>query len=461
MASHPGTSPLGDADTARHARRAVIASTIGTMIEWYDFYLYGLVAALVFGKLYFPSQDPYAATLLAFSTFFLGFAARPIGAIIFGHFGDRIGRKGTLVATLLLMGISTVLIGLVPTYEQIGIWGAVSLTVLRMVQGIGVGGEWGGAIAVATEWSKFNTRRGLAASWPQFGSPLGMLLAVAALTITSYVGSPEWFETIGWRIPFLISGILIVIGLYIRLGVLETPIFRQIQEKNQVARTPVLDAVRGYWKEIVLTCLIRTGQQAPFVIFTTFLLAYGTKNLGFDKPFLFNCVLAAAALSLFTTPFFGYLSDRIGRKRMYLIGAFTMLAFAFPYFWMLDTKVPFLVVLAILLSLPVHDMQYAPQAAFIAESFPPSVRYSGSSIGYQLASITSGGPAPMIAAYLLHTWGTSAAISAYIAVIAAISFTSALFLRDRSRDDYATNEGWVRSEPSTIATGTVSSAHLT
>ena len=446
MAPHPETSTLSDVDTARHARRAIIASTVGTMIEWYDFYLYGLVAALVFGKLFFPAQDPYTATLLAFSTFFLGFLARPVGAIIFGHFGDRIGRKGTLVASLLLMGCSTVLIGLVPTYEQIGIWGAVALTVLRMVQGIGVGGEWGGAIAVATEWSKVSKRRGLAASWPQFGSPLGMLLAVAILTITSHVGTTEWFETIGWRIPFLISAVLIAVGLYIRLGVLETPVFQNMQEKNQISRTPVLDAVRGYWKEILLTCLIRTGQQAPFVLFTTFLLSYGTNQLGFEKSFLFNCVLAAATLSLFSTPFFGYLSDRIGRKRMYLIGAFTMLAFAFPYFWMLDSRIPFLVVLAVLLSLPIHDMQYAPQAAFIAESFPPSVRYSGSSIGYQLASITSGGPAPMIAAFLLHTYGTSTALSVYIAFIAAISFTSALFLRDRSQDDYTTNEGWVRDD---------------
>lgn len=456
MASHSQASPLSEVDSARHARRAVIASTVGTMIEWYDFYLYGLVAALLFGKLYFPSQDAYSGTLLAFSTFFLGFVARPVGAMIFGHFGDRIGRKGTLVATLLLMGISTVLIGLVPTYEQIGIWGAVALTLLRMLQGIGVGGEWGGAIAVATEWSKFNKRRGLAASWPQFGSPLGMLLAVAALTITSQAGSQEWFETIGWRIPFLISSVLIIVGLYIRLGVLETPVFLQMQEKKQIVRAPVLDAVRGYWREILLTCLIRTGQQAPFVLFTTFLLSYGTSNLGLQKSFLFNCVLVAAALSLFTTPLFGYISDRIGRKRMYLIGAFTMLAFAFPYFWMLDTKIPFLIVLAILISLPIHDMQYAPQAAFIAESFPPSVRYSGSSIGYQLASITSGGPAPMIAAYLLHTYGTSTAISIYLAVIAAISFVSALFLRDRSKDDYATNEGWVREEPTVIVTNVAS-----
>ncbi|WP_375788672.1 MFS transporter [Bradyrhizobium sp. Pha-3] len=452
MASSSNGSHLSDIDSARHARRAVIASTVGTMIEWYDFYLYGLVAALIFGKLYFPSQDPYSATLLAFSTFFLGFAARPIGAVIFGHFGDRIGRKGTLVATLLLMGISTVLIGLVPTYDQIGIWGAVALTVLRMLQGIGVGGEWGGAIAVATEWTRFNSRRGLAASWPQFGSPLGMLLAVTALTVTSYAGSPEWFETIGWRVPFLISAALIAVGLYIRLGVLETPVFQQMQEKKQIVRAPIIDAVRGYWREILLTCLIRTGQQAPFVLFTTFLLSYGTSHLGVQKPFLFNCVLAAAAISLFTTPLFGYVSDRIGRRRMYLIGAFTMMVFAFPYFWMIDTKIPYLIALAILLSLPIHDMQYAPQAAFIAESFPPSVRYSGSSIGYQLASITSGGPAPMIAAYLLHTYGTSAAISAYLAVIAAISFLSALFLRDRSQHDYTTNEGWVREERTTIVT---------
>ena len=427
------------------------------MIEWYDFYLYGLAAALVFGKLYFPSQDPSrdAAGFFDLLPWLRGASRRRDHLRAFrrphrsqGHSGRNIAPHGrqhradSAFCRLTRRSAS----------------GARSDSCsCGCCQGIGVGGEWGGAIAVATEWSKFNKRRGLMASWPQFGSPLGMLLAVAALTITAKFGDAAWFESFGWRIPFLISAVLIIVGLYIRLGVLETPVFQQLQEKNKISKAPVLDAIKGYWRQILLTCLIRTGQQAPFVIFTTFLLSYGTTNLGLQKPFLFNCVLAAAALSLFTTPFFGYLSDRIGRKRMYLIGAATMLAFAFPYFWMLDTKIPALIVFAVMISLPIHDMQYAPQAAFIAESFPPSVRYSGSSLGYQLASITSGGPAPMICAYLMHTYGTSAAISTYIAVIAAISLVSAMLLKDRSKSDYTTNEGWDRDiapDASSVAAAT-------
>jgi len=274
---------------------------------------------------------------------------------------------------------------------------------------------------------------------------------VGALTLTAQFGDAAWFEAIGWRIPFLISALLIGVGLYIRLGVLETPVFKRLQDEKKLSRAPVMEAVRGYWKQILLTCLIRTGQQAPFVIFTTFLLSYGTKNLGFEKQFLFNCVLVACVFSLFANPFFGWASDKIGRKRMYVIGAATMLAFAFPYFWMLDTKIPALVVLAIVISIPIHDMQWAPLAAFTTESFPPNVRYSGSSIGYHLASLTSGGPAPLICAYLLHTYGTSTAISVYLAVIAAISLVSALCLKDRSKTDYATNEGWARGDLETAA----------
>ncbi len=221
---------------AKHARRAVIAATVGTMIEWYDFYLYGLVAALVFGKLFFPSEAPFVGILLALSTFFLGFVARPIGAVLFGHFGDRIGRKGTLIATLMLMGVSTIAVGLVPSYHSIGVWGGIILVVLRMLQGIGVGGEWGGSVAVATEWSQFDKRRGLAGSWPQFGSPLGLLLAVVVLNIVSHASSPEWFQTIGWRIPFLLSVVLIGVGFYIRIGVMETPVFAEIQEKSRFGR---------------------------------------------------------------------------------------------------------------------------------------------------------------------------------------------------------------------------------
>ena len=439
MQGEPARAALTPAAYARHARRAVIAATVGTMIEWYDFYVYGLVAALVFSKQFFPQASPFAGTLLAFSTFFLGFAARPIGAAFFGHYGDRIGRKATLIATLMLMGVSTVLVGLVPTYASIGIWGGIAMTVLRMLQGIGVGGEWGGSIAVATEWSQFDTRRGLAGSWPQFGSPLGLLLAVLVLSVVSWFGTPAWFESFGWRIPFLLSVALIGVGFYIRLGILETPVFEKVRAENKVHRTPVLDVLRDHWREVALTCLIRTGQQAPFVLFTAYLVSYGATTLGLSRSFLFNTVLAACCVSLVSTPLFGYLSDRIGRKRMYMIGAAAMMLFAFPYYLMIDSRNEVLVVLAIILSLPVHDMQYGPQAAFIAESFPPSVRYSGASLGYQLASITSGGPAPLIAAWLLHSYGTSMAIAGYIVVIAFISLVSAAFLRDRSQEDYGTD----------------------
>ncbi len=414
----------------------MLAATVGTVIEWYDFYLYGLVAALVFGKLYFPAYDAFAATLLSFSTFFLGFLARPIGALVFGHFGDRIGRKHTLVASLMLMGVSTVLIGFVPAYSTIGIWGAVALTILRLLQGFGVGGEWGGAVATATEWSQFDGSRGFAGSWPQFGSPLGMLLAVAVLTLVTHLGSAAWFEAVGWRIPFLLSTILIAIGLAIRIGLAETPVFVEMLSSQDVSAAPVLDAVRGHWRAIILTCLIRSGQTAPFFLFSTFLLSYGTTRQQLSRSFLFDAVLAASAVSLFTTPLFGHLSDRLGRRRVYVAGAVAMLLFAFPYYRLLDSAAPGLVVLAVILSFVVHDMQYGPQAAFIAEAFPPDVRYTGSSLGYQLASVTSAGPAPLVATWLLHRFSTSLAISGYIAVLAAISIGSALLLQDRSARAY-------------------------
>lgn len=425
-----------DIDTQRHARRAVIASTVGSMIEWYDFYIYGLVAATVLGKLFFPQADPYSATLLSLSTFFVGFAIRPIGAAFFGHFGDRIGRKGTLVATLLLMGASTVLVGLVPTYDKIGIWGAVALTILRLLQGFGVGGEWGGAVAVATEWKSLDKKRGFAGSWPQFGSPLGLLLALLVLSAVSHWSTTEWFETIGWRIPFLFSIVLIGVGFYIRVGVHETPAYKDMERKRTIEKAPVSVAIRKYWPEILLVCGVRSGQHAAFYLFSTFVLSYGVGTLHISRDFLFNALLLACAVSLISVPTFGYLSDIIGRRSLYIIGAVTLGIFVFPYYAMLNSGNSAIIVLAIVLSIVVHDISYGPQPAFIAEAFPPEVRYSGSSLGYQLSSITAGGPAPLIATYLFHEYGTILAVSVYLAVLASIAAICAIFLPDSYRHNY-------------------------
>jgi MFS family permease len=429
---------LTEKDMQRHARRAIIASAVGSMIEWYDFYIYGLVASTLFGKLFFPQADPYSATLLALSTFFLGFLVRPIGAAVFGHYGDRIGRKTTLVATLLLMGVSTVLVGLVPTYDKIGIWGAVALTVLRLLQGFGVGGEWGGAVAIATEWKTLDRIRGFAGSWPQFGSPLGLLLALLALVAVSHAGSTEWFETIGWRIPFLISVVLIGVGLYIRLGILETPTFQDMEKQGAVERAPFLSAVKNYWREILLVTGLRSGQHAAFYLFSTFVLSYGIGTLHLSRDLLFNALLAACCVSLITVPLFGHLSDRFGRRTVYTTGAIVLAVFAFPYYWMLGTANSTLVVAAVILSLIVHDISYGPQPAFIAEAFPPQVRYSGSSMGYQLSSLTAGGPAPLVATWLLHEFGTIFAVSIYLAGLAVIAAICAYYLPDTYRASYNT-----------------------
>ena len=426
--------PASDEATRSQLRRAVIASTIGTSIEWYDFFLYGSVAALVLNQQFFPNVDPTSGVLLAFGTNFVGFAARPVGAAIFGHYGDRIGRKATLVATLALMGIGTFLIGLVPPYASIGILGAVLLTILRAVQGIGVGGEWGGSVLLAMEWGARSGKRGFLASWPQFGVPVGLLLSNGILAVVIALTGSN-FATWGWRIPFLISIVLVGVGLWIRLGILETPVFTRLLEQKRTYAAPVAEVLRRNWREVVLTCLLRTGQQAPFYIFWTYVLVYATGTLQMQRQDVLNDTLIASAVSLFTVPIWGYVSDRFGRRRTYMVGAVAMALFAWPYFALLDTRVPGLVLLAILLAPVIHDIQYGPQAAFIAEAFPPRVRYSGASLGYHLASITAGGPAPLIAAYLLAKYGTSLAIVVYIVVCALISLWSAAVLPDHTSVD--------------------------
>jgi MFS family permease len=428
------TYALSDAEHSAQLRKAVIASTIGTAIEWYDFFLYGTAAGLVFGKLYFPNQDPLSATLLSFGTYFIGFAARPVGAAIFGHYGDRIGRKATLIATLLCMGIATFLVAFVPTYSSIGIWGAVILTVLRAAQGLGVGGEWGGSVLLAMEWSRTHGQRGLVASWPQFGVPCGLLLSTAAVIVFS-TWSGDQFAVWGWRIPFALSIVLVGIGLWIRLGILETPVFQKLLDEDKIEKAPILEVIKKQPKEIILSALLRMSEQAPFYIFTAFVFSYTVGTLKMSRDFILAGVMVAACVSFITIPLSGHISDRIGRRKMYLIGVVVMGLYGFLYFGMVDTAIPSAVFIAIVLSLIPHDIQYGPQAALIAESFTPRLRYSGASLGYQLASLIAGGPAPLIATALFAAYHTGYAIAIYIAACAVISLIAAAFMPDYTGKD--------------------------
>src|ERR1700740_981223 len=373
-------SGLSETEHRKQLRRALIASTVGTTIEWYDFLLYGQVTGLVFGKLFFPQSDPLVGVLQAFAVFFIGFVGRPIGAAIFGHWGDRIGRKATLIATLLLTGLATVAVGLVPTYESIGIWGAVLLTIIRLIQGIGVGGEWGGSVLLAMEWARPNHNRGFIASWPQFGAPAGFFLANLAVLVFSWL-SGDQFLVWGWRVPFLISIVMVAVGLWIRLGILETPVFRKVVAEDRIERVPVLEVLKRQPKQGVLTALLRLPEQAPGYIVGTFIFTYGTTVLGASRNFVLIAVLVQAVLGFLWVPMAGHLSDRIGRKRMYVIGSVLVGIFGFIYFGLLDTKAPSLMFIAIALSLLPMMSCYGPQAAMIAESFTPRLRYSGSSLG--------------------------------------------------------------------------------
>jgi MFS family permease len=414
--------------------RAVIASTVGTSIEWYDFFLYSIVTGLVFAKTFFPNSDPLVGTLQAFLIYAVGFIARPVGAAIFGHYGDRIGRKAALVATLLLMGVATVLVGFVPGYAEIGIWGAVILTVLRFIQGVGVGGEWGGSVLLAMEWSKKNGNRGFITAWPQFGVPAGLFLANLAVIVFNNI-SGDKFLVWGWRVPFILSAVLIIIGLWIRLGILETPVFSKLVAENKIEKAPALEAIKRQPKSILLSALIRLAEQTPFYIFTAFVFSYGTAFLKVDRGLLLNAVLLFAALELFTIPLSGYLSDRIGRKRTYLLGSGLMLVSGFIFFGLLDTRNPALIVLGIVFGAIPHSIVYGTQASLIAEQFTPRMRYSGASIGYQLASIIAGGPAPLVAAWLFSVYKSGTSIAIYIGVCALIGFIATLFLTEYSHQD--------------------------
>ena len=427
-------SGLSESEHSRQLRRALIASTVGTTIEWYDFLLYGQVTGLVFGKLFFPQSDPIVGVLQAFAVFFVGFLGRPMGAAIFGHWGDRIGRKATLIATLLVTGIATMAVGLVPTYESIGIWGAFVLVIIRLIQGIGVGGEWGGSVLLAMEWARTNKNRGVLAAWPQFGGPAGLFLANLAVLFFSWL-SGDQFLVWGWRIPFILSIVMVGIGLWIRLGITETPVFQKVLDEERIERVPVLEVLKRQPKQVALTALVRMPEQAPGYIVGTFIFTYATTMLGAPRNFVLMAVLVQAVLGFIWVPIAGHLSDRIGRKRMYMIGSIFVGIFGFIYFALLDTKVPSLMFIAIALSLLPAMTCYGPQAALIAESFSPRLRYSGASLGYQLASIIAGGPSPFIATALFAAFASSFPIALYILGCGVIGLIAVSMLTDHTNKD--------------------------
>jgi MFS family permease len=419
----------------------ISASTLGTAIEWYDFFFYGFLAVTVFPAVFFPTLDPFIGILAAFSTNFVGFVARPLGGAFFGWFGDRIGRTSTLAATLLLMGSATMLIGILPGYAAIGIAAPLLLSLLRFFQGIGLGGEWGGSVLLSQEYGD-DRHRGFWTSWPQTGVPIGLALSALSVLLFQRLFPGDAFASVGWRFPFLQSSVLMILGLYIRLRIQETPAFASEQREQRVSPAPLREVVRSAWGTILLCTLLRSGETAPFYIFTAFALSYAFQVTHLDPTLLYTGLILASVVSFGAIPTFGWLSDRVGRKRWFTLGTVLMTAFAFPYFWLLQTKQPVLVLLALIFSVGICiSWLYGPEAALIAERFVPRLRYSGASLGYQLASITAGGPAPIIATYILANFKTVGGgvaagapvyllIALYIIVMSLISCIAVQFLRE-------------------------------
>ena len=416
-------------------RRVAIASFIGTTIEWYDFFLYGTASALIFNKLFFPNYDPLTGTLASFGTYAVGFAARPIGGIVCGHFGDKIGRKSMLILTLLIMGVATFLIGCLPTYNDIGIWAPILLVVLRMAQGFGVGGEWGGAVLMAVEHAP-SGRRGFYGSWPQIGVPAGLLLSTVMFGQISKLPEQALLSW-GWRVAFLVSIALVGVGLFIRLAVVEPPVFAKLKESGAGARLPILDAVRHHPKNVVLAMGARLAENGAFYLYTVFVLTYATQpRIGFTSSLVLKAISIAAIIDVFAIPVFGALSDGVGRRPVYLFGAIFTGLFAFPFFWLIETSSTGLMVLAIVLALVVgHAAMYGPQASFFSELFGTRVRYSGASLGYQLASVIAGGLSPLIATGLLKRYAASWPIALFIIGMAAVTTVSVYWAAETAHTD--------------------------
>jgi metabolite-proton symporter len=434
QAARRATQAAGTDEQRRQVRLAALASTVGTTIEWYDFFLYNTAAALIFPALFFPESTAYAGRLESFATYAVGFAARPVGAAVFGHWGDRIGRKATLIVTLLLMGISTAIVGVLPGSDSIGVMAPVLLVLLRLLQGLAVGGEWSGSVLLSMEWGN-QRRRGLMASFPQLGVAFGLILGTGFLYLLSWQLTDDQFQSWGWRIPFVFSLVMVAVGLWIRLKIFETPMFARRVEHKQISRMPTVDVIRRHWKPIVLSALARMSEQAPFYVITAFTLAYLTEDEGYSKTFALAAILSAAALEVAVVPFYGHLSDRVGRKKIYMIGAALTGGYAFVLFAAMNSGIATIAFLGVFLALIPHGMQYGPQASLIAESFPTSLRYAGAGLGYQLASVIAGGPAPLVATWLLAKTGSEYSIAFAILGCAVITLIAVSLM-----DDYSTGD---------------------
>lgn len=419
-------------------RRVLIASLVGSSIEWFDYFLYGTVAALVFNTMFFVSEDPSIGLILAYASFALAFFIRPLGGVIFSHIGDRIGRKKTLVLTLSLMGIATFGMGLLPTYYTIGIWAPILLITLRLVQGLGIGGEWGGAMLLAVEYAP-KEQRGFFGSVPQMGVTIGMVLGTLSLSIMTLLPE-EAFMSWGWRVPFLLSALLVAFGLWIRNGIEETPSFKKVQSQGTIPKIPVVDTFKYHWREVLIAVGAKVVETAPFYIFGTFVVSYATKNVGHSNSEVLMAVMVATIITTILIPFMGKLSDKVGRKPLYVFGTIAMGLYAFPYFWMLNEGSNFMMFLATIIGLGVI---WAPITAVLgtmfSEIFAAEVRYTGISLGYQIGAALAGGTAPLIAATLLLKFNDSyVPVALYIIFTTLISLTAIWAVKDRKNQELDT-----------------------
>lgn len=427
-----GTAPVKTATEPNKMKRLALASSVGTTLEWYDFTIYNLMAALVFNAVFFPSFDALTGTILAFSTYAVGYVSRPVGGFVFGHLGDRLGRKFVLVTTLVIMGVSTGLMGLLPTYDTWGVWAPVTLVALRFIQGVALGGEWAGAVLLSMEHGKPD-RRGRNASFTQIGPSCGTLIGTGFIAAISFLLSPEEFLAWGWRVPFLSSVLLVMFGLWLRRGVEETPVFLEMEEKRETVSTPITEVLTQYWRQLLIAGGSRIGSDVLYALVVVFTLTYVTTVLHLPRSMALTATMLGAALNAIAVPLCGHLSDKIGRRPVYLAGVVLGMIWAFVFFVLMDTAHPIAICVAVVVGLVIHALMYGPQAAFITEQFPGRVRYAGSSLAYTLAGIVGGGFAPLIIASLYKSWSSTLAISLYVTAALVVTAVALLAAKETAK----------------------------